>query len=221
HTDKHGVVMRYNGNPPRKKKLDGDGDFRSEECVGILTGTDIVVTNPPFSLFREFVAQLIQYKKNFLIIGNINAITYKEIFPLIKENNLWLGVNSVKEFKTPGGGTQKFGNVCWFTNLPHEKRERGSIPLFKKYSRKEYPKYDNYDAINVEKVKDIPCDHYEAMGVPISFLSKYNPQQFDLLDANDIRVNSRVPIKPHGLIKDTEGAVSGKRKYARIVIRRK
>lgn len=173
--------------------LNGDGDFRSEECLNLLTESDVVVTNPPFSLFREYVAQLMKYEKKFIIIGNQNAITYKEIFPLIAKNKLWLGYNSgVQTFVVPFGFERnntfvengvkyaKFGNICWFTNLPTTKRKE-FLPLYKKYSPEEYPKYDNYDAINVDKVSDIPCDYYGVMGVPITFLDKYNPEQFEIV----------------------------------------
>ena len=177
----HGVMYVYegdkNGNrmPDRDEwivtELQGNGDFRSEECVELLKQADIVVSNPPFSLFRQYVAQLVEYDKEFLIIGNSNAITYKEIFPLIKENKLWLGVNPVKEFITPltevenektqykkdGKVYQKFGNICWFTNLTHAKRNR-PLDLVQKFDERYYNVYDNYPAVNIDKVMDIPCD---------------------------------------------------------------
>lgn len=179
--------------------LHGNGDFRSEECVELLKQADIVVTNPPFSLFREYIALLMKYKKKFVIIGNMNAITYKEIFPLIKDNQIWLGRNcGAQSFRIPveidrkntyvkdGVKYAKFGNICWFTNLDHKKRHEDLI-LYKKYSPEEYPKYDNYDAINVDKVSDIPEDYFPTesesgcIGVPISFLEKYNPDQFEII----------------------------------------
>ena len=178
--------------------MQGNGDFRSRECIDLLLQADIICTNPPFSLFREYVAQLVHNEKKFLIIGNQNAITYKEIFPLIQRNKLWLGYNSgAQEFQVPmsfernntfiknGVKYAKFGNICWFTNLDIKKRHENLI-LYKKYSPEEYPKYDNYDAINVDKVADIPCDYFPTpncsgeMGVPITFLEKYNPEQFEL-----------------------------------------
>ena len=181
-------------NPPQILK--GDGDFRSDECIEFLKEADIVVTNPPFSLFREYVAQLIEYDKKFLIIGNQNAITYKEIFPLIKDNKMWLGCKSGDmAFTVPdsyearatrfwiderGQKWRSLGNICWFTNIEHKKRHEDLI-LYKKYTPEEYPKYDNYDAINVDKVADIPCDYFEDMGVPITFIDKYNPEQFDIV----------------------------------------
>jgi hypothetical protein len=181
------------------KPLKGDGDFRSEESVELLKQADIVVTNPPFSLFREYVAQLIKYEKKFLIVGTANAITYKEVFNLIKENKIWLGYGFERGnafFKTPYGnnyadgvydpntGLVKFRNVAWFTNLEHQKRHEELI-LFKHYSPEEYPTYDNYDAIEVSKTKDIPMDYDSAMGVPITFLDKYNPEQFEILGITD------------------------------------
>jgi hypothetical protein len=180
------------------KHLKGDGDFRSEECIELLKQADIVVTNPPFSLFREFVAQLIKYKKNFLIIGTWNVITYKEIFPLIKENKLWIGINSNRNFSGfivpkhyPLHGTEaridengnrivSSNNTCWFTNLDNTKRHEELI-LYKKYNPEEYPTYDNYDAIEVSKTNDIPMDYKGVMGVPITFMNKYNPEQFELI----------------------------------------
>ena len=176
--------------------LMGDGDFRSEECLNFLSEADIVVTNPPFSLFREYVAQLMEYKKKFLIVGNMNAVTYKEIFGLIEGNKMWVGCTNPKEFIIPGGETKKFGNVNWFTNLSHKKRNE-EIILFKKYNPREYPKYDNYDAIEVSKTVNIPVDYKGAIGVPISFLDKYNPGQFEIIkfrkgdDDKDLQINSK------------------------------
>ena len=177
------------------RKLKSDGDFRSEECVDYLRQADIVVTNPPFSLFREYVAQLIEYEKKFVIIGSQNAITYKEIFPLIKENKMWLGASihsGDRKFFVPddyplkaaGCGVDSDGRkfirvkgIKWYTNLDYEKRHEELI-LYKRYhgNEQDYPKYDNYDAINVDKTSDIPCDYFEDMGVPITFLDKYNPE---------------------------------------------
>ncbi len=176
--------------------LKGDGDFRSKECVELLKEADIVVTNPPFSLFREYVAQLIEYDKKFLIIGNQNAIKYKEIFPLIQQNFIWLGVNNGDmAFKVPadsepratrywqddtGQKWRSMGNISWFTNLDHKKRHENII-LYKNYSPEEYPKYENYDAIDVSKTADIPCGYDGKMGVPITFMDKYNPNQFEII----------------------------------------
>ena len=176
--------------------LDGDGDFRSAECVELLKQADIIVTNPPFSLFREYIAQLIEYNKAFIIIGNMNAVTYKEIFPLIAQNTLWLGYNSghfwfkvpdsyeekKTDFKIDEAGQKwrRMGNICWFTNLDIQKRHENMV-LFREYSPDKYPTYDNYDAINVDRTVDIPCDYYGVMGVPITFLSQYNPEQFEIV----------------------------------------
>ena len=200
--------------------LKGDGDFRSEECITLLHQADIVCTNPPFSLFREYIGLLVKMKKSFLVIGSQNAITYKEIFPLIMNNDVWLGISKPKVFSTPQGEEKKFGNICWYTNLMHANRLQ-KIRLWKKYSTSEYPKYDNYNAIEVGKVAEIPMDYDDEMGVPITFLEKYNPEQFELVSANDIRANMNTPLKPHGLIKDKDGVINGKAVYVRLVIKTK
>lgn len=165
--------------------LRGDGDFRSEECVKLLKLADIVITNPPFSLFREYVAQLIEYKKKFLIIGNKNAISFKEIFPLIRDNKIWLGYGSPCNFITGDGVPTKQVNglTRWFTNLDYNARHE-ILDTGKKYYGFEnmYPKYINYDAINVDKTSDIPMDYDGVMGVPITFLDKYNPDQFEIVE---------------------------------------
>jgi hypothetical protein len=181
-----------------KTTLMENGDFRSAECIELLKEADIVVTNPPFSLFREYVAQLVEYDKIFLIIGNVNAITYKEIFKLIKENKLWIGFSirsGDREFGVPddyplnaagqridekGKKFIRIKGVRWFTNLDYEERH-DDIILYKNYTPEEYPKYDNYDAINVDVTKEIPMDYAGAMGVPITFLDKYNPEQFEIV----------------------------------------
>ena len=161
--------------------LEANGDFRSPECIALLQEADIVVTNPPFSLFREYIAQLIDYDKKFIVIGNKNSITYKEFFPLLKDNQVWIGFNSPAEFKTPDGTTNKINGLSrWFTNLDIIKRHE-FLDLIEKYTPEKYPKYDNYDAINVDKVLDIPVDYDGVMGVPITFLDKYNPEQFEIL----------------------------------------
>ena len=218
--------------------LKGDGDFRSDECVMLLKYADIVVTNPPFSLFREYVAQLIEHDKQFLIIGNMNATTYKEIFPLIQQNRIWYGASiksGDREFGVPedyplraatnrvdeqGRKFVRVKGVRWFTNLDYPQRHEDLI-LYKRYSPEAYPKYDNYDAINVDKTKEIPMDWDGAMGVPISFLDRHNPEQFEIISANDIRLSEAVPVKKHGLIKDKDGSINGKPKYVRVVIRRR
>ena len=163
-----------------KTPLEGNGDFRNQECLDLLDEADIVVTNPPFSLAREYLACLVEHKKKFLIIGDMNWITYKEVFPLLKSNSIWLGNCSVKEFVQPDGTIKKFGNKLWFTNLDIAKRHEKLI-LWKHYSSEEYPTYDNYDAINVDKVDQIPCDYDGVMGVPITYLDKHNPDQFEIL----------------------------------------
>ncbi len=186
--------------------LVGDGDFRSDECIELLKQADIVVTNPPFSLFREYVAQLMEYDKCFLVIGDHNAITHKEIFKFIKENKIWLGWDNsgTKWFQVPmdydiqtksaikiENNIKYFSrrNVIWYTNLDHSRRHEDLI-LYKTYNEAEYPTYDNYDAINVDKTKDIPMDYTGAMGVPITFMDKYNSEQFEILGiANNERWN--------------------------------
>ena len=167
--------------------LEGDGDFRSKESVDLLKQSDIVVTNPPFSLFREYIKQLVDCDKKFLIIGSMNALKYANIFPLIKDNKIWLGVSSgAKTFIKPDGTEQKMGNTCWFTNLDHGRRHQ-PLPLMTKaeiikfVTKKPFQKYDNYDAIEVSQVKNIPSDYSGAMGVPISFLDKYDPEQFEII----------------------------------------
>lgn len=177
-----------------KMPLKGNGDFRNEECLDLLRQSDIVVTNPPFSLFREFVGTLMENGKKFVVIGNKNAVIYKEMFPLLRSDEVWLGYYSPSEFGTPSGTTKKINGLSrWFTNLDIQKRHEKLI-LYKHYSPEEYPKYDNYDAINVDKVAEIPLDYDGVMGVPITFLDKYNPEQFEIIgmsanaDAMDVPV---------------------------------
>lgn len=212
--------------------LSGDGSFSSPESLGLLQEADIVVTNPPFSLFREYVTQLIECGKQFIIIGNTNALTYKEIFKLIKEDKLRTGYTNFNVgmyFYVPDNYENyhkiendrkmvRVSTCCWFTSLSVNKH-KAFITLYKSYTPAEYPHYDFYDAINVDKVADIPKDWSGAMGVPITFLDKYNPQQFEILDCNDIRINN-MHEKKYALIKDKDSAVNGKSKYARVVIRR-
>ena len=183
--------------------FEGDGDFRSEESIELLKEADIVVTNPPFSLFREYIAQLMKYDKKFLVLGNMNAITYKEIFPLIKDNKMWpgtgfrstveFGIPNDVEIQTGSGRVDKDGNkfmkvqgITWWTNLDYPRRHQDMI-LFREYKGNEdkYPKYDNYDAINVDKVADIPKDYEGVMGVPITFIGKWNPEQFEIVGLGD------------------------------------
>lgn len=219
----HGEVYHYYGEKNENGVLDikewkhytleGNGGFNTQEGIDLIKYADIIVTNPPFSLFREFISILFEYEKKFLIIGNVNAITYKEIFPLIKENKMWLGIslnatkcsfivnedyegkhvyydNSVKY--------AQINNAVWFTNLDHKKRHE-PLDFYKKYNSDEFPKYDNYDAINVKKVCDIPMDYNGIMGVPITFLNKYCPEQFEIIkfrkgdDNKDLSVNGKCP----------------------------
>ena len=207
--------------------LEGDGDFRSQECINLLKQADIVVTNPPFSLFREYVAQLMAYRKKFLIIGNMNASTYKEIFPLIKDQKVWYGASiksGDREFGVPenypltaassrvdekGNKFVRIKGVRWYTNLDYRQRHEDLI-LYRRYSPEVYPKYDNYDAISIDKTAHIPMDYEGEMGVPITFLDKHNPEQFEIIGADTWFTG-----------KLGRFYVKGSRKYARIVIRRK
>ena len=213
---------RINIQDTEKELLNGDGSFDSDECIELLKEADIVVSNPPFSLFREYIAMLDKYNKQFLVIGNKNAITYKECFKLIKENKMWLGYTSPSEFRQPDGAILKtMTGLCkWFTNLSHKKRNE-EIYLYEEYSPEKYPKYDNYDAINVDKTKEIPKDWKGVMGVPITFLDKWNPEQFEIVSCNDYRVNDKLTFKESGLVKDKDSAINGKAKSVRILIRNK
>lgn len=251
HACERAVYQIYEGDKNHNRKVDdeeievryleGDGDFRSKECVALLEEADIVVTNPPFSLFRDYVALLVQYNKQFLIIGSQNAIKYKEIFPLIQANKIWLGTRSGNmEFTVPndsepratrfwidenGQKWRSLGNICWLTNLDHDKRHE-ELPLFKKYDPKEYPTYINFNAIEVSKVSDIPCDYDGLMGVPITFMDKYNPNQFEIvgmsLDLADMSViRERLGRNDGGPTFYIEKNGALVRLYDRIVIRRK
>lgn len=211
-------------------KLKGNGDFRSQECIELLKQADIVVTNPPFSLFREYIAQLVEYDKLFLIIGNVNAITFREFFPLIKTNKVWMGASihsGDREFQVPesyplkaagcrvderGRKYIRVKGVRWFTNLDYPQRHEDLI-LYKKYTPEEYPKYDNYEAININVTADIPCDYDGVMGVPITFLDKYNPDQFEIIGA---MTSTKIDDYNFGY-----PYVNGKKIYARILIRRR
>ncbi|MDD2766344.1 MAG: adenine-specific methyltransferase EcoRI family protein [Candidatus Moranbacteria bacterium] len=205
--------------------LKGEGDFRSKESIELLKQADIVVTNPPFSLFREYISQLVEYNKKFLIIGNVNSITYKECFKLIKDNKLWLGASihsGDREFQVPddyplnaassridsdGKKYIRVKGVRWFTNLDYEERHENLV-LYKTYIPKEYPKYDNYDGINVDKTADIPVDYNGAIGVPITFLDKYNPEQFEI-------------VKFRKGDNDKDLVINGKSPYFRIIIKKR
>jgi len=241
HISEKAISLEYNGDKNDDKvpnpeeigihHLNGDGDFRSQECIELLKQADIVVTNPPFSLFREYVEQLIEYNKKFLIIGTWNAITYKEIFNLIKENKLWIGENSNRNFSgfivpkhydlfgtearidENGNRIVSSNNTCWFTNLDIAKRHAELI-LYKKYDPEAYPTYDNYNAIEVSKTNDIPIDYNDVMGVPITFMNKYNPDQFKILGLDDHRL-----IYPEWRGRGPD--LNGKAIYRRIMIKNK
>lgn len=212
-------IMRKEGfgSAPEKTLMQGNGDFRSDECIQLLKQADIVVTNPPFSLFREYVAQLIKYKKKFIIIGHQNAISYKEIFPLFKENKIWLGVSissGDREFRIPdhyeihskslrtnndGERFIRVPGIRWYTNLNHSKRKE-EIILYKEFNEYFYLKYDNYDAININKTKEIPINYKGTMGVPITFMDKYNPDQFEIVGQGQGNLFRQLPnLKEKGL----------------------
>lgn len=215
--------------------LKGNGDFRSAECIELLKEADIVCTNPPFSLFREYVAQLMKYEKKFLIIGNQNNVTYKDIFQLLMGNKLWLGYKAGNmAFKVPadyepretrywqdetGQKWRSLGNICWFTNLDHKKRHE-ELVLYAHYTPEEYPEYDNYKVIHIGRAVDIPCDYDGIMGVPITFFDKYNPEQFEILGMTENNVKMKDYWK-EGSEKYDRPYLKGERKYARILIRRK
>jgi hypothetical protein len=215
------------------KNLNGDGDFRSKECIELLKEADIIVTNPPFSLFREYIAQLFEYDKKFIIIGHQNAITYKEIFKLIRDNKMWLGygfnrnmahfINKHYEDYASDAdhkeGMIRVSGVVWYTNMETKKRHEDLI-LYKTYKGNEndYPRYENYDAINVDKTKDIPLDYEEVIGVPITFIDKYNPDQFEIIDINP----HFFTIVEKGLPKPPQLKIAGQKDpYARILIKNK
>ena len=226
--------------------LKGNGDFRSQECIDLLKEADIVVTNPPFSLFREYLAQLVEYKKNFLIIGNVNTIVTKDTFPLVRDNIIWMGASihsGDREFRVPdsyplnaaGYRVDENGikyirvkGVRWFTNLDYPQRHEDLV-LYKHYTPEEYPKYDNYEAINVDKSSDIPCDYDGVMGVPITFLDKYNPDQFEIIwqasgntrACGPNEILSELSYKPHKEDRGGCAVLKGQRCYTRILIRRK
>tara|TARA_R110002074_G_scaffold399341_1_gene592337 strand:- start:32 stop:1033 length:1002 start_codon:yes stop_codon:yes gene_type:complete len=228
----------------QKTNLKQNGDFRSSESVEMLKECDIVVTNPPFSLFREFIAQLIENNKKFLILGNTNSLTCKEIFSLIVYNQVWLGVNNgVKTYELPsdailkssdfekdGKKYAKLGNTSWYTNLQHNKRNEKVI-LYKKYTPEEYPTYDNYDAISVNKVKDIPVDYDGFMGVPITFLDKWNPEQFEIVWIASGHTKTSIPKHVKDRVKFDEkiksnyntsgyGIIKGRQLYHRVLIKK-
>ena len=228
------VKMLISSMPNIIQKLDGNGDFRSPEAIKLLMEADIVVTNPPFSLFREFFSLLMKNKKKFIILGNQTAVSYKEVWPLLYGGEVWLGTRGgdmsfrVPDYYEPratrywedaeGNKWRSFGNICWFTNLDHAERHV-DLPLFRSYDPIANPKFDLYQAVNVDRYSDVPKDYFEPMAVPLTFLNHHNPEQFEILDANELSVGA--PVKPHGLIKDKDGAINGKPKFVRIVIRRR
>lgn len=234
--DKNGN-RQVDDNELEVKELQGDGDFRSKECIELLKEADIVVTNPPFSLFREYVAQLIEYEKKFLIIGHQNAITYKEIFKLIKENKIWLGygfkggaghfISKYEDIATAGDhreGMIRVSGVTWFTNLEHNKRHEELI-LYKEYNPEkfpnEYPKYENYNAIEVSKTAEIPMNYNGVMGVPVTFMYKYNPEQFEIIGMAEDNGKGLSGEAAEWDGKNPHCIINGKAMYKRIFIRKK
>ena len=211
--------------------LKTNGDFSSPECIELLEQSNVVVTNPPFSIAREYyIPLLMEYNKKFVVIGDLNWTTYKTIFPLLKANKMWFGNTSVKEFMQPDGTMKKFGNKLWFTNLDIPKRHE-PIDLIEKYDPEKYPKYDNYDAVEVGRTLDIPCDYDGIMGVPISFLEKFCPEQFEIIWQASGNAYNNAPkevmeeLKFDPTVKYGGGlgtaVLNGKAKYSRILIRRK
>ena len=240
HDSERAIYLEYDGDKNNNKipdpneigifHLESDGDFRSQECIDILKQSDIVCTNPPFSLFREYITQLMKYKKKFLIIGTWNAVAYGEIFKLIKNNKIWIGINSNRDFSgfvvphdysSPGEETHIdedgnkvifTGHNCWFTNLDIKKRHEDLL-CYAKYDKEKYPKFDNYDAINVNLVADIPVNYKGKIGVPISFMDKYNPDQFEIIGKMS---STKIDEYNYGY-----PYINGKKKFARILIKRK
>lgn len=235
HGSEQAVYIDYTGGDENILPLKGDGDFRSQECVDLLKQADIVVTNPPFSLFREYVAQLVKYEKKFLIIGNQSAISYKGFLDLFMKNKIWLGYkHGDMSFRVPdryelretrswrdeeGNNWRSLGNICWYTNLDHDKRHEPLI-LYKKYTEEEYPSYDNYSAIEVKKVALIPEDYFNIMGVPETFLASYCPAQFEILGMIE-NEEYTIRYRKQGYAKYDRPYLNGKRGYVRILIRRK
>lgn len=211
-----------------KTPLSQNGDFRSPECVELLKECDVVITNPPFSLFREYLTQLVEYEKLFLIIGSLNAITYREVIPLLMSNDMWLGVNSGNcDFVVPNCSETHVVRVCWFTNIPVENPPE-PLKLYKKYTPGEYPTYDNFDAINVDKVCDIPCDYFGIIGVPITYALKHDPKQFEIIGSYNNGEHGeavgafKVSIVTNGTIMNWNGPViNGKPLYKRLLIKRR
>lgn len=234
--DEKAVCCIYTGkaSPPERRILEQGGSFRSEECVEFLKEADIVCTNPPFSKFRDFISLLMRYRKKFLVVGHQNAVTYREIFPCIMRNEIWLGYGfrggagyfinrHYTDYAKAGehrDGMIRVSGVHWFTNLEHDKRHE-DIPLYRRYTPEDYPRYGNYDAINVDRTAEIPCDYDGVMGVPITFMDKYNPDQFEILGASE----SEGKGFSGGLWDEASGIaqplVRGEKTYKRLFIRRK
>lgn len=258
--DGNGTIAFYDGTTEDIGELVGNGSFDTAECVKVLEYADVVVSNPPFSLYRKYIPLLMEHKKQFLVIGPINIVTYKELFPYFKDGEVGVGVNghknmsfarpdgsdktvaiswytnvpceeamktrirvsgAVKKFIRPDGTFKPFGNTHWFTNLAYTTDKGKEVILDKQYDPSVYPKYDNYDAINVDKVKDIPVDYFGVMGVPITFLTKYQPECFDVVSAVDYISEGKSPSKTCELVKSNDGTINGDAKYCRVLVQRK
>lgn len=212
------IKKLFRKNPNVVTPLDGDGDFRSQECIDILKTVDVVVTNPPFSLFREYFKQLIEHEKDFLILGSLNAVTYKDVFPYLKDVRVRLGFNASSiEFKTAYGKSQTLNNTVWFTTFNIRRVKNPLLPV-SKYDPEKYPKYDNYDAIEVSRVRNIPVDYDGIIGVPISYLLVHDPEQFEILGISHAWCKE---AHQFGAEKANEPILKGKRIYSRVFIRRK
>lgn len=225
-SEKESYYLEYDGIKETKTKLNGNGDFKSNECIELLKKSDLVITNPPFSLFRDFINTMIEYNKSFLIVGHQNNVTYKEVFNLMKQNKLWFGfgfkggaghfINTYYEnyatAKDKKENMIRVSGVHWFTNLEHSKRNI-HLYLTKQYNQLDYPKYDNYDCIEVSKTKDIPIDYFDYMGVPISYLDKHCPEQFEICGLDDHRILYPLSAKSN--------KINGINIYRRIIIKRK
>ena len=248
-SDDNGLYAIYDGEIETTGKLNGDGDFRSEECIEYLKECDVVVTNPPFSLFRQYVKQLMDYGKKFIVMANNNAITYKEFFPYIKNGKVWLGrtlftgkmpyfkvsdaynLTNDRFEKREDGLYKQVNGICWFTNVPND-NNRQVLDLYKRYSFEDCPKYQNYDAIECGRMENLPCDYDGVIGIPITGLkylwsdgtihTEYNGTtiQFEIIDARTIALNDKQKNKNTYLIKDADGAINGKPTYARICIKK-
>lgn len=212
----HGYYAVYDGYQLLTDMLYGDGDYKSDECLVCLKACDVVITNPPFSLFKDYVSLLMEYGKKFIIIGSENGITYKNIFPYIMNNEIWVCNDLIKQFINPDGKLVKFGNICWYTNMVSDEVKK-PLPARMSYSN-EYKRYDNYDAIDVSSVKDIPNDYYGVIGVPVSYMKYHDPMVYDIVGLSS---SSRDNAGKYFLGGTTRPIMGGKKKYTRLFIKRR